>query len=274
MSNLPPTHKRKRITGSVHGYIRVSTLKQAEYGVSLETQADKIKAFAKYKGFEVIQMVSDEGLSGKVLADRPKLDKLLNEIGLRENLVVYSLNRLARNLKETLEIYERIKQNGANLICLDMDINTNTSIGKMIFQIMASLSEFESNQLSDRVKDNMRTLSVQGKLKSRPLYGFYSPGKGISNAPHDKQQENIDIIINMYVASDRRESCSRISQRLNESKIPTYSKAVKWYPSRVRKILADNLIDRFNLNPEGYVGHPDLSSTDDSGDEEEKLEFN
>jgi site-specific DNA recombinase len=260
MTTRPSSINADRTRGVVRGYVRVSTEMQARDGVSLETQVNAINAFATYKGYLVEEIVTDAGISGRSLADRPNLIAILSRLKKKEHLVVHSMSRLARNLKETMEIYNLIKQRGSYFVSLDLEINTNTAMGRMIFQILASLAEFESNQISERVAESMGTLISQSKLITKPKYGWYSPGKGLKHLPHEGQQKSIEILVNLYLGNNRLWTTSRIAKELDEHKVPTHTKAKRWYASRVRQILIDNLMD--------YNPQPDSSSDDSSSETE------
>jgi site-specific DNA recombinase len=267
MTTKPTSLHADRARGIIRGYIRVSHPDQVRDGVSLETQTDLITRFGAYKGFVVQEIVCDPGISGRVLEDRPNLVAVLGRLKKKEHFVVASLSRLARNLKETMEIYSLIQERGAFFVSLDMDINTNTAIGRLIFQILASLAEFESNQTSERVIAGLATVRANGKLQTRPRYGWQSPGKGLQHIPHVEQQQSIQIIVNIYIACHRLYNTCRMAKELNERKIPTHSKANKWYPNRVKQILTENLAD---YNPEG---ESDTESDSGSESEESKIDY-
>jgi site-specific DNA recombinase len=228
------------LRGIIRGYIRVSTELQAKNGISLEMQVAKINGYAQYKGYHVADVTLDDGISGRTLEGRPRLQALLNSITRRQHLVVYSVSRLARNLHELLDIEKAIRARGAFLVCLDLDINTNASIGRLIFQIMGSLAEFESNQISERVTDGMHTLMAQQKLITKPKFGWKSVTKGQPCVRDEKAQESIEII-RRYKEDHPEWSVNKITTELNEHKIYC-GKAKKWYANRVRVVMIDNFI--------------------------------
>jgi len=156
------------------GYVRVSTELQAQEGISLDAQQAKIRAWCDANGYALIYIYVDAGLSGSRSDNRPGLQRAL-EAACRPNtaLVVYSLSRLARSTKDAILISERLAKGGADLVSLSERIDTTTAAGKMVFRMLAVLSEFERDQLSERTKTAMAHLRQQGRRVSRHIpYGF------------------------------------------------------------------------------------------------------
>jgi site-specific DNA recombinase len=155
------------------GYIRVSTEEQTN-GVSLEAQEAKIQAWCMLHDAELVAVYRDEGISGyKGREYRPGLDTALKQVcKVKGSLVVYSLSRLARNTRETIEIGECLNTCGADLVSLSEDINTTTAAGKMVFRMLAVLAEFERDQISERTTMAMAHKRSQGhRISGQVPYG-------------------------------------------------------------------------------------------------------
>ena len=133
------------------GYIRVSTQGQAEDGVSLDAQEAKVRAWAELNGAEVV-IFRDEGISGKRADNRPGLVAALDTVGKGDALVCYSLSRLSRSTRDALAIADILTKKEADLVSLSEKIDTTTAAGKMVFRMLAVLSEFERDQISDRTR--------------------------------------------------------------------------------------------------------------------------
>lgn len=86
------------------GYVRVSTDKQVEDGISIDAQINKISAWASLNDYELIHIYKDEGISGVSLEKREGMQKALNEIKKGMVLVCYSLSRVSRDIVDTLRI--------------------------------------------------------------------------------------------------------------------------------------------------------------------------
>ena len=90
-------------------YVRVSTPGQRDEGVSLDAQRAKITAWCEVMGYELVTTYADEGISGHSMDKRPGLQQAIDDACTRGGvLVVYSLSRLARNTRETLELGETV----------------------------------------------------------------------------------------------------------------------------------------------------------------------
>lgn len=104
-------------------YCRVSTVGQRDEGVSLEMQRERIAGWCQHNGYEQGE-VFVEVMSGGRAANRPELLKAISlACKVRGILVVYSLSRLARSVKDTLLIAERLEKSGANLASLSERID-------------------------------------------------------------------------------------------------------------------------------------------------------
>lgn len=152
----------------VIGYTRVSTLDQAESGLGLEAQRDTIQRYADAHGWEV-EWFTDEGASGKTL-DRPGLQAALEVLRAKraDALVVAKLDRLSRSMQDfTNTLADARKQKWA-LIAVDLGLDTTTSTGRLVANIMASVAEWERDVISDRTSAAMRALAARGVHVGRP----------------------------------------------------------------------------------------------------------
>lgn len=138
------------------GYARVSTLEQ-----NLSLQTDALKA----AGCD--EIITDEA-SGKN-ANRPGLTNLLtNKLRSGDELVVWRLDRLGRSLKDLIELISTFENKGIKFNSLTENINTSTTSGKLIFNIFASLAEFERNLIRERTVAGLAAARARGRLGGRP----------------------------------------------------------------------------------------------------------
>ena len=107
------------------GYVRISTDKQAEHGISLEAQAEKIRAMALVQGAELSEIIVESGESAKSL-NRPGMAKLLAMVegGKVKAVIVAKLDRLTRSVKDLCELLERFERNPAFrlLVCRNPNV--------------------------------------------------------------------------------------------------------------------------------------------------------
>ena len=172
------------------GYIRVSTEGQVQDGVSLDAQRAKIEAWALLNDYDLAAVYVDAGLSGKN-CNRPGLQDALADCRKGSALVVYSLSRLARSTKDTIEISERLAKVGADLVSLSEKIDTTTAAGKMVFRMMAVLAEFERDQISERTTTAMQFKKAKGELVGAVPYGFGLAADGVALVENTDEQEVI-----------------------------------------------------------------------------------
>ena len=150
-----PEHNR------VVGYVRVSTDDQ-----NLEMQ---IRALIK-AGVKPDDIYSDK-LSGGTLK-RSGLRDALNDCRSGDILVVWKLDRLARSLKDLIDLFEALEADGIELRSLHEQIDTTTPIGKFMFHLTGALAEFEKSLISFRTSEGMKVAREKGqKFGPAPKFG-------------------------------------------------------------------------------------------------------
>ena len=132
------------------GVARVSTRDQ-----NPEAQEDALKA----AGCE--QIFTDKA-SGK-LARRPELDKALMVAREGDQIVVTKLDRLGRSLENLIELSKTLEARGIVLVVLDQGIDTSTAVGRMFFQILGAIAEFEHALMSERTVDGLASARSRGR---------------------------------------------------------------------------------------------------------------
>lgn len=182
------------------GYIRVSTEDQAREGVSLEAQEAKIRAWADFNGYDEVEIFKDAGISGSSMDKRPALQAALKAVGKGDALIIYSLSRLARSTKDTLEISEQLQTKGADLVSLSEKIDTTSAAGKMVFRMLAVLAEFERDQIAERTKTAMSHKKTKGERVGAIPFGFRLLDDGKTLEEHPKEQEVIQAARELHVA--------------------------------------------------------------------------
>ncbi len=156
------------------GYIRVSTEEQAKNGISLDAQRAKIEAYATLEEMELIGIVEDAGLSGCSVKHRPGLQRVLGMIREKEAdaVIVFKLDRLARNTMATLEIAKLMDRKAAALHSITERLDTKSALGRFFFTLMASLAEMERGILSERIRAAMERKRQTGEPRNgNPPYG-------------------------------------------------------------------------------------------------------
>lgn len=137
------------------GYARVSTREQ-----NLNMQVIALED-------EGCDKVHEEVISG-AKADRPILDNVLKQLREGDVLVVWKLDRLGRSLKNLVELIQWFMENKIGLKSIHDPIDTTTSQGRLIFNIFASLAEFERDLIRERTQAGLSAARARGRKGGRP----------------------------------------------------------------------------------------------------------
>ena len=151
-------------------YVRVSTDKQ-----TVENQVSALRQIAERRGWEVVEVYNDAGISGAKGRDqRPGLDRMLKDAGRRRFDVVmaWAIDRLGRSLIDLLGTVQTLEACGVDLYLDQQAIDTTTPTGKLMFQITGAFAEFERSMIRQRVTAGLRraaeTGTKSGKAIGRP----------------------------------------------------------------------------------------------------------
>ncbi len=145
------------------GYARVSTREQ-----NLDLQIDALRKSGCTKVYE-------ETVSG-AKTERHKLKQMLEELRADDVVVIWKLDRLGRSLPHLVEIVQHIMKMGAGLQSLNDPIDTTTAQGRLVFNIFASLAEFERDLIKQRTYAGLEAARSRGRMGGRP--------KGLPNKAH------------------------------------------------------------------------------------------
>lgn len=154
-------------------YIRVSTEEQKEKGSSIPTQIERVKAYASLYDIEIVDFVI-ETKSAKSLTNRPLLRRALGmlESGNADGILVVKLDRLTRNVKDLGDLIETYFNRYA-LLSVNELIDTRTASGRLVLNILASVSQWEREAIGERTKAVKDHQKNQGKyLGGRIPYGY------------------------------------------------------------------------------------------------------
>ena len=135
-------------------YARVSTDTQ-----TVENQIRELRLIAKRRGWEVVEVYTDAGISGaKGRAQRPGLDRMLKDASRRNFDVVmaWAIDRLGRSLIDLLGTIQRLEAVGVDLYLDQQAIDTTTPMGKLVFQVTGAFAEFERSMIRQRIKAGLK----------------------------------------------------------------------------------------------------------------------
>lgn len=138
------------------GYARTSTLDQ------IAGFADQKRALERLGA----ERIFAEQLSAKD-ADRPELQALLGFVRQGDVVVVTKLDRLARSMRDLLEIVAKIQEAGASLRIEAMNLDTATATGKLMLGVLGSVAEFERDMMLERQRAGIAKAKGEGKYRGR-----------------------------------------------------------------------------------------------------------
>ena len=194
------------------GYIRVSTEGQAQDGVSLDAQRAKIEAWCLLNDYQLSAVHVDAGISGKN-CNRPGLQDALTDCRKGSALVVYSLSRLSRSVRDTMDIGDKLAKVGADLVSLSEKIDTTSASGKMVFRLLAVMNEFERDQISERTKSALQHKKAKGERVGSVAYGYRLDSDGVTLIEDEDEQL---VIAAVHGYRDAGVSLRTIVTRLDE----------------------------------------------------------
>lgn len=172
-------------------YVRVSTDKQAERGISLEAQEAKLRTYASLYSLDLVEVIVDAGVSAKTL-ERPGLARALAMLrtGEAEALLVVKLDRLTRSVRDLGALVERYfaAPNGPALLSVGEQVDTRTAAGRLVLNVLGAVSQWEREAIGERTSAAMRHMAEQGAYTGgRAPFGYRLEADSLVPA-HDEQK--------------------------------------------------------------------------------------
>ena len=147
-------------------YVRVST-----DGQTVENQVRELQQIAERRGWEVVEIYRDAGISGAKGRDkRPALDRMLQDASRRkfDVAMAWAIDRLGRSLIDLLSTIQHLEACGVDLFLEQQAIDTTTPAGRLMFQVCGAFAEFERSMIRQRVNLGLKRAVAQGKRLGRP----------------------------------------------------------------------------------------------------------
>lgn len=220
------------------GYIRVSTTKQRDLGVSLEAQTRKIKMYAEMYELDLISIEVDVA-SGKDIIKRPALKRCLAllESDQAEGMLIMKLDRLTRSVRDVCFMVEK-HFTEKRLISVSDQIDTQTPTGILMLNILTTFAQWERQVLSQRTCEAMGFLKQEGVKLGRLPYGLmYSGDRGENNRKVIVNDDHEQLTIARMVGLRKdnltlRAICAQLEEDGHSTK-----RGGKWQPCVVNAII-------------------------------------
>ena len=172
-------------------YLRVSTDKQADRGVSLDAQRAKVEGYAALFDLDLVAIEVDAGESAKSLA-RPALGRALAMLrtGKAEALLVVKLDRLTRSVRDLCDLVDRFFRDGKRaLLSVGEQVDTRSAAGRMVLNMLTVLGQWEREAIGERTSAAMQHKASQGEYTGGAApYGYALAADGVTLAEVESEQ--------------------------------------------------------------------------------------
>lgn len=220
-------------------YIRVSTDQQE---LSPEVQRAQLAAYCAAKGYEVVPMDDEIGVSGSVpFGERPVGGAMLSRLGEVDAFVFSKLDRAFRDVVDCLLTVERLRERGIAVHFLDLGVDTTTPAGELCLTMMAGFARFERRRIAERIKESLAAAKRQGKKIGPAPFGSRNlarmvDGKKVDGGRHERLDAEAAIVERMLELDGKGLSLRAIAGILNFNGVRT-RKGKLWHPQSVSNVI-------------------------------------
>jgi site-specific DNA recombinase len=180
-------------------YLRVSTDRQAREGYSLEAQEYNLRKWCEARGYVIVGVYRDEGISAKDVQHRPALLQLLDDAktGDFDLVLFWCLSRFTRSVRDLYELYQQLSIVNVEICSATEPIDTTTPMGRAVMGVLAVFAQMERELTAERVYYAMEERARQGKRTCNEVLGYDLYGKD-SFAINAAEAEQVQYIFSRY----------------------------------------------------------------------------
>lgn len=223
-------------------YLRVSTEKQADFGVSLDAQRAKVQLYADLYELDIVEVIVDAGASAKTL-ERDGLQRALAmlDAGQADALLVCKLDRLTRSVRDLGTLLDGWfgRKDGPALLSVQEQVDTRTAGGRLVLNVLMSVAQWERETIGERTASAMAHMKSEGEYTGgRAPYGWQADAEG---KLHPVPTEQAAIVLAQQLHGEGH-SLRRVGALLTEAGHLSRSGGA-WHASSVRVVLAARLSD-------------------------------
>jgi len=178
------------------GYVRVSHLESLN-GDSFETQSKKIENYSSLHDFKINRIWTEVVSGGIEVRKRKTLSDVVSQLSRGDRLVVARLDRLSRNILDTLKFVNDCRKKGIDIHIVDLGCVTNGGVGQIVLNVLTCLAETERIQISERIKAQKHFAKQERKFLGGALeFGYKKDEKG-KLIPDEKEQIILQSMFNL-----------------------------------------------------------------------------
>ncbi len=192
--------------------------------------------YAELKGWNIVELYDLSGVSGKSVIDHPEAQRMLQDVvsGKIQALIFSKLARLARNVRELLEISDHFQKHNANLVSLEESIDTSTPAGRLLFTVIGALAQWEREEISARVAASVPVRARQGRpTGGKGPYGYVWLDKRLVVSP-----EEAPVVKEIFETFLKTRKLLTTARLMNERGYRTRNGA-KFGKTTIKRILTD-----------------------------------
>lgn len=209
-------------------YCRVSSKKQVEDGHGLSSQETRCREYAKHKGYSVVGVYHDEGVTGKLL-DRPRMKEMLSFLNQNKKkqsyvVIIDDISRLARDIETHIHLRAAIQDTAAKLESPSIEFGEGSD-SRLVEHLLASVAAHQREKNAEQVRNRMRARRMNGYWMGYPVVGYRFEKIEGHGKMLVRNEPLASIVAEAYegFASGRFETLTEVKHFLESN--PTYPKA-------------------------------------------------
>lgn len=224
-------------------YIRVSTLDQAREGYSLEAQEKVLRKWCKDRGYYVFAVYADRGISGKDIAHRPEMGRLMRdcEEDKFDIVLFWALSRFTRSVSDLYRTLEVLQKYKIDMVSYTESFDTSTPMGRAMIGIVGVFAQLERELTAERLRLSLSTRAEHGKPTFVSALGYDRIDRNIVSV-NPREAEIVRFIFSTYL---KRKNFMEVSEACNKNGYRG-KRGAKFSATSVRTILTTPVYAGYN----------------------------
>jgi site-specific DNA recombinase len=235
-------------------YARISTSDKdggTQSETSIEQQLRECRAYCAAQGWEVVEEYRDEGFSG-TNTQRPEYQRMMSEMENWDVVIAAKMDRFHRNVRNAGEWAETLQRAEKDFVFRDLQIDTTTAMGMLIFRIMISVAQMEADIISERTASGLKGKKNAGRHVGRPPMGYRSAYKRSADEADGRgdpelkgvlelEPQEVESVRRVFAMHDDGMSRATIAKTLNAEGVSARNETSGWTASVVGNIVTKRL---------------------------------